>query len=240
MAVNSTESSVEESVTIYYHDAFQFEIIDSKGARVLIDVEYPSKLTLPATESDILLTTTVNYHSYSEEFVETFPGEQLFVQEGQIKTDRVSITGMASAFNKYESIPEDSTNYIYLVEMGGLRIAVLGQIGQDEFTPAQLETLGEIDIVLTQFVSNFSMIDANNQTAFALMDHLGPKLIIPTAGNGSQKITEIAAERWDLFAAETESVTISAPMLSADTQFLIMGSNAETMQALFDIPGWEG
>jgi hypothetical protein len=238
--IKPTEIEVDESVTIHFYDAFQFELVDSQGARVLIDFEYPDKMTTPASESDILLTTNTKYHTFSEEFVDTFPGKQLFSQEGQIRTDRVSVTGIASGYNRYETVPEDSTNFIYLIEMDEMRIAILGQIGQEEFTPDQLDALGEIDIVLTQFVNHFSMIDTNNQIGFILMDQMKPKLIIPTFGNSNQDVIELATERWDVLAATTESVTISTSMLTNETQFLIMGSNAENIQALFELPDWEG
>lgn len=191
--VKPTEVKVVEGVTIHFYDAFQFELINSQGVRVLIDIEYPDKLTTSVSEKDILLTTNIKYHTFSEEFIDAFPGEQLFVQEGQIKTDHVSVIGIASGYNRYETVPEDSTNFIYLIEMGGMRIAVLGQIGQEEFTSDQLEVLREVDIALTQFDNSFSMIDTNNQIGFNLMDQLKPKLIIPTFGNGSQNVVKLAA-----------------------------------------------
>lgn len=236
----SEERSVVESVTIHYSDHAQFELIDSHGGHVLVDFLYPDRLTTPVTEADILLTTNQRYYTFSEEFLDTFPGEQLFAQEGHIKTDHVSVTGIASAFHRNDLSfpPEGGTNYIYLIEMGGLRIAHLGNIGQEYFTEKQLEILGEIDVVISQFKLGYSEVDTTNKIAFNLMDQLKPKLIIPTYGSGNMEVINIAAEKWEVLAATTESVTISASMLSDNTQFLIFGSNAKTMQSLFEVPEW--
>ena len=54
--------------------------------------------------------------------------------------------GIASAHTArdYEEFkPEGGSNYIFIVDMGGLRIAHFGDIGQEYLTEEQLAALGE-------------------------------------------------------------------------------------------------
>jgi hypothetical protein len=55
-------SSPSGEITIYYGDGSQFELIDTQGNRVLIDVSNPKFLSTPATDTDILLTTQPFLH----------------------------------------------------------------------------------------------------------------------------------------------------------------------------------
>ena len=236
---NAPAETVKEGVTIFYHTSAQFELVDSDGNRVLMDIRSPENLTSAATSSDILLTTNTQYRTYVQEFVDSFPGEQLFLEAGEIKTPDVSITGIASGINPAEDVANASRNFIYIIEMGGLRIANLGQIGQEEFSQDQLALLGEVDVVLTHFVNSFSTVNTQNQIVFNLMDQLNPKLIIPTFGSGNMDMIELAAEKWSEFATANQSVSVSASIMSNETQFLIMGENAENMKSIFDIPEWD-
>jgi L-ascorbate metabolism protein UlaG (beta-lactamase superfamily) len=214
-----------------------------QGSRVLIDVFNPDTLTDPATDADILLTTHGHQDHIHGEFLDTFPGQQLYIQEGGISTDHVQITGIASAHTAFdhEDFPaEAGSNYIYIIEMGGLRIAHFGDIGQEEFTVEQMDALGEIDVALTQFVNSFSQMDMSNQKGFNLMTQLNPRLIIPTHGNGKMDAIEKAAEHWDAFAATAEPVDIKPADLTDHTTFVITGANAASMQTIFELPEWGG
>ncbi len=66
----------------------------------------------------------------------------------------MSIRGIASVRSASDELQsEGGSNHIYIVDMGGLRIAHFGDIGQEQLTQEQLEALGEVDIALTQLVN---------------------------------------------------------------------------------------
>jgi L-ascorbate metabolism protein UlaG (beta-lactamase superfamily) len=83
-------------------------------------------------------------------------------------------------------------NVIYVFEVDGLRIAHMGDIGQDHLTIKQLESLGKIDIAFMQFSNRFSgMFDSDK--GFKLIEELKPQIIIPTHSNprSTRKIAKI-------------------------------------------------
>ncbi len=227
------------AVTIYYADNAQVELISPQGTLVLIDVYKPTALSSPATKNDVLLTTHKHQDHVNASFYTSFPGQQLMTKVGEIKLADVVILGIASAHNAADELkPEGGTNYIYVVDMGGLRIAHFGDIGQETMTAEQLKALGKVDIAITQFANSYSAMDATNKKGFRLMEQVQPRLIIPTHNNmdaAKYAVTQWAGLYWD-----QPAVTISRGNLSDKTQILFMGSLAATYGQNLNLPkvGW--
>ena len=226
-------------VTLYYEENAQFELISPQGTRVLIDVFNPSALSSPVTEKDILLTTHGHGDHIEGDFAASFPGQQLRIREGEINLPDVSIRGIASAHSASDEFkPEGGSNYIFIVDMGGLRIAHFGDIGQDQLTQEQLDALGEVDIALTQFVNSYSRMSVENKKGFNLMAQVKPRLIIPTHGNSDADAIKYAMELWEVFATDTIGVSVGKSDLSDGTQLLVMGEMAHLVQKIYDLPAW--
>jgi L-ascorbate metabolism protein UlaG (beta-lactamase superfamily) len=134
----------------------------------------------------------------------------------------VKITGIASAhLSSTPMEPKGGSNYIYLIEMGGLRLAHFGDIGQEALTPEQLAALGKIDIAMTQFANSYSDMSASNQKGFNLMKQVAPRLIIPT--HNDLDAAQFGATLWSGLYTEKPSVTIHASDLSEQTQVFYIG-----------------
>ena len=126
------------------------------------------------------------------------------------------------------------TNYIYLIEMAGLRIGHFGDIGQEAFTSDQLDVLGDIDIAITQFDNRYSQMTVQNMKGFVLMEQINPKLIIPT--HTSREASEQLSKKWASIFTEQPSATIAGSTLPGTTSILFMGTLAGSYGTLFDIP----
>ena len=223
-----------EGVSIYFVDTAQFEITTPAGWRVLIDVANPNLLTSPPTEQDILLVTHGHGDHYNKTFVDAFPGQKLIIEEGLIELPGVSIRGIASAHNTgQEFTPKDGTNYIFIIDVADLRLAHFGDIGQEEFTPEQLEALGQVDVAMTQLVNSFSYMNMENLKGFNLMEQLNPRMIIPT--HSSKQATEEAVNRWAGYACE-QPCFISKENLPPEASFLFISSLAAAYQKIYDLP----
>jgi L-ascorbate metabolism protein UlaG (beta-lactamase superfamily) len=223
---------------LIYGEYAQFEIIGPSGQRVLVDVHDPEKLSSPAVENDVLLTTHTHWDHLSEGFQTTFPGMQLFVQRGMLEAPGAIIQGIPSAHNVEDRLkPEGGTNYIYLIEIVGLRIAHFGDIGQATLTEEQLAVLGAVDIAITQINNPYSDMNAENRKGINLMAQVGPRLIIPTHLN--LDTVKLANTQWDGFYANTSSLRICESDLSQDeTQFLFVGEAAKTMVKYVGLMAW--
>ena len=233
-----TETPIPACVVLKYGEYAQFEILSPTGQRVLIDINDPEKLSSPASAAHILLTTHTHWDHYNPDFQAAFPGEQLFVQTGSLELQDGNIQGIASAHNASDRLkPEGGTNYIYLIELGGLRIAHFGDIGQNELTEDQIAVLGNIDIAITQINNPYSDMNAENRKGINLMEQLQPKLVIPTHVN--LDTTKLAVAQWAGFYIASTTLQICESDLSRDgIQFLLMGEAAETMIKYVDLAEW--
>ena len=226
------------SVSIYYGETAQFELTTPSGRRVLIDIAAPNLLTSPATDQDILLTT--HYHSdhYLKSYVDSFPGKKLTVEEGEIQLPDVNIRGIASAHNAADHfLPKNGTNYIYIIDIDGLRLAHFGDIGQETFAPEQLEALGTVDIAITQFENSFSSMNITNLKGFNLMDQLKPHIILQT--HSSLKAAGEAVSRWKAYASEKPMLALNREQIPTETTIIFLGKLAESYQKIYKLD-WFG
>jgi L-ascorbate metabolism protein UlaG (beta-lactamase superfamily) len=222
-------------VDLFYQDNAQVEIISPAGVRVLIDVYDPARLSAQASPKDVLLTTHTHWDHINNEFQSGFPGQQLFVQTGNLQSGDVTITGLASAHNAEDVLKDEGgTNYIYIIDLNGLRITHFGDIGQSAFTPEQLSALGQVDVAITQFDNPYSDMDAANQKGFALMEQILPHLIIPTHLN--LDTATLAAQRWPGSYTTAPSTILCADGLPQTTSFLLMGDSAARFGERLNLP----
>lgn len=214
-------------VKVYYEDNAQVELIAPDGTRVLIDVYDPHLLSSPATATDILLTTHTHSDHMDQQFVDSFPGRQIFVQVGAIQRPGLAIQGIAAAHNRNATpVSKDGTDYIFVVDLGGLRFAHLGDLGQDALTADQLAALGRVDVAFTQFSNPYSGMDAVNKMGFNLVDQFTPRLIIPT--HNDPDAAKLEAKTWPALYTDADFVSIGESELAGGTRILFLGAAGRT------------
>lgn len=224
-----------EAVTIFYEENAQFELNSSQGQRILLDASRPRALSAPPTEKDILLTTHTQHNDhFSADFSDAFPGQQLKAQVGKIELPGVTIEGIASSHSASgELLPEKGSNYIFIVDVDGIRIVHFGSIGQEALTPEQLEALGEVDIALMQLDNTFSDMTIKNHKAFDLMAQVQPRLIIST--HIVAPAAEVAVQKWPGLYTDQPSIRLCKSDLPAETQILMMGQFATTYHSVLNL-----
>lgn len=219
-----------ELLKLYYGDNAQIELISPEGTRVLIDIHDPEALSSAPTEKDVLLTTHNHGDHRRLDFIKAFAGQQLDVKTGQLKLKDVTIRGIASAHNEGDAFRDkNGSNYLFLVDMAGLRIAHFGDIGQAALTPEQLKILGQVDILITQLSNNYSEMTAANQKGIRLIDQVQPKLIIPTHIHDSA-CAKIASDKWVAKNSFKKYLSLSVDNLPEATTVIFMGRNANLIK----------
>lgn len=231
----TTTTQPEQCLTLRHENYAQFELIAPEGTRVLIDIGDPSRLSSPATPADILLTTHTHWDHYDERFQASFPGRQLFTSVGTIDAPGVHVEGIASAHrNSQRPKPEGGYNYIYLVEIAGLRVAHFGDIGQDQLSPEQLAQLGTVDVALSQVANPYSDMDARNRKGFELMAQLAPRLFIPT--HVDRSTAALLPDYWPGTQATGAEITICPSGLADTTEFLLLDANVADFAGRLQLP----
>ncbi|MFZ6028386.1 MAG: MBL fold metallo-hydrolase [Chloroflexota bacterium] len=221
-------------MTLFYGGYAQVELSAPGSPRVLIDVGDPMHLSSPVTGTDVLLTTHTHWDHFNADFQSSFPGEQLMAREGWLAPGSVTIRGIASAHNEGDVFkPQGGTNYIYLIEMAGLRIAHFGDIGQKTLTEVQLEWLMPVDVAIIQLANANSDMDAANQKAFTLIEQVDPRLIIPT--HVDLDTARLAVARWPGLYHEDASLVLCGADLPGQAQVLFVGQPATTFLASLDL-----
>lgn len=180
------------------------------------------KLSASPTAADILLITHAHSDHLNTNFVKSFPGQQLNQTEGTLEVADVKIKGVKSAHNGDE--PKGG-NIIFVVEMGGLRIGHFGDCGQSKLTQAQLDQIGQLDVMITQLENSYSAVSLDNKKAFKLIDQLKPKLIIPAHGNGNPDVIKYSIEKWPKAYVGAGKILVSPDRLTDTPQFLVLGDS---------------
>jgi len=221
-----TPPAPTNGVRIRWTGPAQVELTASGAPRVLIDILGQSSLSAPPTADDILLTTHDHPDHMSYEFTKDFPGTQLSVREGTVEKPGVAIRAIAAAHTQGDPlVAEGGTDYIFIIEMGGLRIVHFGDCGQPALTPEQAQAVGRVDVAITQFENSYSDMDAKNKKGFKLMKQVKPRLIIET--HSSAAAVRYAATLWPLLYSKQQTVTLTEPRLPKNTSLLLLGAEGE-------------
>lgn len=231
-------ATAEPSVAVYYQEGSQFEIVTPIGRHIFIDPINQAKFTQKPTEQDILLVTHSHGDHFSRAIVDSFPGQKLIIEEGLIEYPDVVVHGIQAKHNETDDFrPKNGTDYIFLIETGQLRLAHFGDIGQDAFTDSQIETLGQLDVAMTQFENSFSRMTAENRKGFNLMKQLNPYIILQT--HTSKNAADMAVKEWPALAAKKPVLLLRRSNIPSSTTLIFMGSLATANQKIYSLK-WFG
>ncbi len=237
LACAAGASAQSAAVKIRYIDNAMVEILSPGGVRVLVDVFSKGRLSSPATSKDILLTTHAHSDHFNMAFVGSFPGKQLSIKAGSLEQGDVRILGIASAHNANDELKDiGGTNYIFVIDVGGLRIGHFGDIGQERLTESQMAALGKVDVMVTQFDNSYSGMSVENGKGFAIAAQVDPALIIP-AHNSDAALRRQGSD-FSCVAVKGDSASLDASKIRAARAaagkplMLVIGPDAERRAAL--------
>ena len=155
-----------------------FQIITSQGknhqVNIVIDpFDETIGFKLPKLEADILLVTH-QHHSHNN--VKAVSGSPFLIEgPGEYEIKEVFIQGV-SAFHDSLGGKERGPNTIYTIESEEIRLCHLGDLGQKELTPEQIEKIGEVDILM---VPTGGVYTISAKEAVKVMSQIEPNITIP-------------------------------------------------------------
>ena len=168
--------TVSKNTTYPYNS---YIITSIKGESIVLDPTSMPKKEECNLNPVAILSTHAHPDHIDNRFTNSYECEKLLFKKGEINTADFRIYTIQSSHNG-DTIGENSNNVIAVVEVDGLRIAHMGDIGQNTLTEEQLQELGVIDIAFMQFENSYSDMTLENKKGFNMMEQLKPKLIIPT------------------------------------------------------------
>lgn len=181
-------------------------ITSSNGESVIVDpTEMPKKTVVDLNPAAIICTHDHGDHTDAA-FSDSYDCPKIMYTKEDIKTKDFHIYTIWSQHG--ESLPaENSGNVIVVLEVDGLRIAHMGDIGQTAITPEQLEQLGKIDIAFMQLQNSYSSMNLTNDKGFKLLEQFNPTIVIPT--HHSDAVYPIIEKKYGKVTTFENSLNIS-------------------------------
>ena len=163
---------------IIWHGQSCFQIIArrEKNNQVLIVIDPFSEeigLRVPKLEADILLITH-SHHNHNN--IKAVSGTPFLIEgPGEYEIKDVALQGIPTWHDNLLG-KERGANTIYTIEVEGMRLCHLGDLGQKELTADQLEKIGEVDILMIPVGGIYTI---SSKEAPKIMAQIEPKIIIP-------------------------------------------------------------
>jgi L-ascorbate metabolism protein UlaG (beta-lactamase superfamily) len=156
---------------------FQISVSGSKdnSADIVIDpYDEATGLKLPNFSSDILLVTH-NHHDHNN--IKGVKGDPFVVQgPGEYEIKGVFIKGIPS-FHDNKDGKEKGQNTIYTIDAEDMRFCHLGDLGQNELSPEQLDKIGQVDILMIPVGGAGYTISSTE--AVKIVGQIEPRIVIP-------------------------------------------------------------
>lgn len=162
-----------------------FQINSSQGKNheisIVIDpFDESTGLRIPKLEADVVLISH-QHHDHNNFKAVALPSGSaektpfLIDGPGEYEVKGIFVQGIPSFHDDSEG-KERGANTIYIIEAEDLRICHLGDLGQKELTPEQIEKIGEVDILMMP-VGGVYTISAKE--AVRVMSQIEPNITIP-------------------------------------------------------------
>ncbi len=158
------------------HSCFQVLVARAKQEQVKIVIDpYDESVgfRVPAMEADILLITHDHKDHSNAKAVKGDPF--LISNPGEYEVKGVFIRGISS-FHDDTNGDARGHNTIYTVEAEDIRICHLGDLGQKELTPRQLEEIGNVHIACVPVGGEYTI---GPQEASKIVRQIDPRIVIP-------------------------------------------------------------
>lgn len=130
-------------------------------------------LTPPRGQANIV---TVSHEHYDHNNSEALSGNPLVVKgPGEYESLGVEIKGVFSFHDDKEG-KERGVSTIYTIEIEGIKICHLGDLGQSKLTAEQVEEIDGVDILMIPVGGTYTI---DGETAVDIINQIEPRIVIP-------------------------------------------------------------
>lgn len=189
-------------------------ITSIKGESVVIDATTMPKPEIVEINPVAMMQTHTHPDHSDYVYTNSYDVPKLMSKKGELQVGDYNIFTIPSSHSN-DTIVENGSNVIVVVEVDGLRIAHMGDVGQTKLTEDQLKSLGKIDIAFMQFENSYSDMSLENGKGFTMMEQLQPVIIIPT--HYSDNALKVLEEKYGVITEVENILEISKDDLPENT-----------------------
>lgn len=119
----------------------------------------------------------VSHHHYDHDNLEPLLGASpsVFDAPGEYEAKGINISGILSFHDSKEG-KQRGINTIFVIEVEGIKICHLGDLGQQKLSEEQIDAIGEVDILMIPIGGVYTI---NGEEAVHIINQIEPKIIIP-------------------------------------------------------------
>jgi len=142
--------------------------------RILIDpFEDSLGLKLPPQEADIVLVT---HDHFDHNNVKAAKGTPFIINSpGEYETKGVFVQGIATFHDDVQG-KERGLNTVYTLTLEGITLCHMGDFGQKELTPEQVEKIGQVHVLMIPVGGTYTI---TGKEAGKIISQIEPAMIIP-------------------------------------------------------------
>ena len=155
-----------------------FSVVVSRGKqeqiKILIDpFEDSLGIKLPSQEADVVLIT---HGHFDHNNVKIVKGDPFIIDSpGEYEVKSVFVQGIPSFHDDVQG-KERGANIIYTVTTDGITICHMGDFGQKELTPEQVEKIGQVHVLMIPVGGTYTI---DGKEAGKIISQIEPKIVIP-------------------------------------------------------------
>jgi L-ascorbate metabolism protein UlaG (beta-lactamase superfamily) len=163
----------EAGVDITWRGHSCFLLEDSAGRRLLID---PFDETVGyVLARDKPTAVLVSHDHFDHNFLPRDGSFDVVKTSGTHTVDGIEVTALLARHDAADGAVHGNTLF-FIFSMGGLTFAHLGDVGQKELTPAQLDALKNVDVL---FIPVGGQTTIDGKTAAGFVRRLNPRIVFP-------------------------------------------------------------
>jgi len=142
--------------------------------RILIDpFEDSLGLKLPSQEADIVLVT---HGHFDHNNVKVVKGDPFVIDSpGEYEVKSVFVQGITTFHDDVQG-KERGLNTVYTIAVEGITLCHMGDFGQKELTPEQIEKIGQVHVLLIPVGGTYTI---NGKEAGKIISQIEPNIIVP-------------------------------------------------------------
>jgi len=130
-------------------------------------------LTPPRGQANIV---TISHQHYDHNNYDSLTGDPLVIRRpGEYEARGVDIKGIFSFHDNKEGA-ERGPNTIYVIEMEGIKICHLGDLGQEKLTSEQVDEINGVDILMIPVGGTTTL---SGEDAVEIINQIEPRIVIP-------------------------------------------------------------